>query len=69
MYGTLVWGVFPIKVGMSWETHLAAAVIGVALAVALRGRDVPPRKQYSWEIEEDPASAAPDGDEPWREPV
>ncbi len=32
-------------------------------------RDVPPRKRYSWEIEEDPASAAPDGEEPWREPV
>jgi membrane associated rhomboid family serine protease len=51
LYGALVWGVFPIKVGMSWETHLAASVIGVALAVALRARDVPPRKRYSWEDE------------------
>jgi membrane associated rhomboid family serine protease len=66
MYGTLVWGVFPIKVGMSWETHLAAAIIGVALAVALRGRDVPPRKRYSWEDEEDASTSASDGDAPWR---
>ena len=67
MYGTLVWGVFPIKVGTSWETHLAAAVIGIVSAIALRARDVPPRKRYSWEDEEDPAATAPDGDEPWRE--
>ena len=50
-YGAMVWGVLPIKVGVSWETHLAAAAIGVALAFALRSRDVPPRKRYSWEIE------------------
>jgi membrane associated rhomboid family serine protease len=67
MYGTLVWGVFPIKVGTSWETHLAAAVIGIVSAIALRARDVPPRKRYSWEDEEDPAATAPDGEEPWRE--
>ena len=57
IYGTLVWGVLPIKVGVSWETHLAAAVIGVVLAIALRGRDIPPRKRYSWEDEPDEADA------------
>jgi membrane associated rhomboid family serine protease len=51
MYGALVWGVLPIKRGVSWETHLAAAVIGTALALALRGLDVPPRRRYSWEEE------------------
>ncbi|MFO1323678.1 MAG: rhomboid family intramembrane serine protease [Burkholderiales bacterium] len=61
MYGTLVWGVLPIKLGVSWETHLAAAAIGVALALALRGRDIPPRKRYSWEDEpaDDAADDAP----------
>jgi membrane associated rhomboid family serine protease len=51
LYGAMVWGVLPLKQGVSWETHLAAAAIGVVLAVALRGRDVPPRKVYSWEVE------------------
>lgn len=51
LYGTLVWGVFPIKPGVSWETHLAAALIGVAMAIALRHYDVPPRKRYDWENE------------------
>jgi membrane associated rhomboid family serine protease len=53
MYGALVWGVLPIEPGVSWETHLAAAVIGVALAIALRRLDLPLRKRYSWEDEED----------------
>ncbi|HTQ00830.1 MAG TPA: rhomboid family intramembrane serine protease [Casimicrobiaceae bacterium] len=57
-YGALVWGVLPIKVGVSWETHLAAAAIGVALAFALRHRDVPPRKRYSWEIEGEAGSGS-----------
>ena len=52
LYGTLVWGVLPIRPGVSWETHLAAALIGVALAIAFRRLDVPPRKRYSWEDEE-----------------
>lgn len=49
MYGALVWGVLPIRRGVSWETHLAAAVIGVVLAFALKHLDVPPRRRYSWE--------------------
>ena len=53
MYGALVWGVFPIQSGVSWETHLAAAVIGVALAIALRRLDIPPRCRYTWEDEAD----------------
>ena len=60
MYGTLVWGVLPIRHGVSWETHLAAAVIGVALAIALRRFDVPPRKRYSWENEVDGVEQAKD---------
>ena len=53
MYGTLVWGVLPIRHGVSWETHLAAALIGVMMAIVLRHRDNPPRIRYSWEDEED----------------
>ena len=53
MYGALVWGLLPIESGVSWETHLAAALIGVILAFALRHRDIPPRNRYSWEDEPD----------------
>jgi membrane associated rhomboid family serine protease len=51
LYGTLVWGVFPNDSGMSWETHMAAGLIGVALAIYFRQLDIPPRKRYSWEDE------------------
>ena len=51
LYGTLAWGALPIKPGVSWETHLSAALIGLALAIALRRLDIPPRKRYAWEDE------------------
>jgi membrane associated rhomboid family serine protease len=54
MYGALVWGVLPIEPGVSWETHLAAALIGMVLAIALRRLDIPPRTRYTWEDERDP---------------
>ena len=53
LYGALAWGVLPIEPGVSWETHLAAALIGLALAIALRRLDIPPRKRYAWEDEKD----------------
>lgn len=52
IYGSLAWGVLPISPGVSWETHLAAALIGIVLAVALRRLDIPPHKRYSWEDEQ-----------------
>jgi membrane associated rhomboid family serine protease len=58
LYGSMVWGVLPIQPGVSWQTHLAAALIGLALAIALRRLDIPPRKRYSWEDEaQDPADS------------
>ena len=51
MYGALVWGVLPIEPGVSWETHLSGALIGVALAFIFRHLDIPPRRRYSWEEE------------------
>ena len=53
LYGSLAWGVLPIKPEVSWETHLAAALIGLVLAIALRRLDIPPRKHYAWEDEKD----------------
>ena len=51
MYGTLAWGMLPINPRVSWETHLAAALIGIFMAIVLRHRDNPPRVRYSWEGE------------------
>jgi membrane associated rhomboid family serine protease len=51
LYGSLVWGVLPAPPQVSWETHLAAALIGVVLAIALRRLDVLPPKRYAWDDE------------------
>jgi membrane associated rhomboid family serine protease len=53
LYGAAVWGVLPLQRSHSWETHLAAAVIGVVLAFVLRRRDVTPRVRYDWEGRDD----------------
>jgi membrane associated rhomboid family serine protease len=71
LYGTLIWGVLPIERALSWETHLAAALIGLALALVLRRLDIAPRNRYSWEDEQDePVDAEPgDTDAPEPDPV
>lgn len=54
LHGSMIWGVLPLREGMSFESHLAGAVIGLVLALALRERDAPrqrPRK-YAWEGKE-----------------
>ena len=44
LYGSIVWGVFPIEVGVSWQGHLAGAFVGGLLAVVWRkeGPQPPP---------------------------
>ena len=49
LYGSMIWGVLPIRPNMSWELHLTGAVLGVVLAIVYRRRDVMPLKRYAWE--------------------
>ena len=56
-YGSLIWYVFPIERGISWEGHLSGAIVGLLLAVTTRNK-LPSKKLLSWEqpnyrIEED----------------
>ena len=54
LYGGMLLTVLPREAGISWESHLGGAIAGVACALVLRARDpLPPRRRYSWEIEED----------------
>ena len=49
LYGTLIWGVFPIRPNMSWELHLSGALVGVIMAFVYRDWDRVALKRYSWE--------------------
>jgi membrane associated rhomboid family serine protease len=49
LYGSMIWGVLPIRPNMSWELHLAGAILGVAMAIVYRHWDVTPVKRYEWE--------------------
>jgi len=50
IYGGLVYGIFPIKQGVSWESHLFGFIIGIFTAYFFRKTDV--YKKYDWEDEE-----------------
>jgi membrane associated rhomboid family serine protease len=53
LYGSLIWGIFPLKERISWEGHLMGMVSGVVLALYYRQAGLQ-RKKYSWELEEEP---------------
>ncbi len=50
LYGGMIWGVLPLREGISWETHLIGAIAGFILAILYR-RHGPQRKRYGWEDE------------------
>lgn len=65
LYGGMLLTVLPREAGVSWQAHLGGAVAGVVAAWLFRRADpVPPRRRYSWEIEEElTAAAAREGSE------
>ena len=53
LYGGMIWGIFPSKPEISFESHFFGAMIGIAMAVLLRNYDpYPAKKHYSWEQDE-----------------
>ena len=59
VYGSMVWGLFPIEPRVSWEGHLAGAVAGVILAIIYRKRG-PQAPKYIYEIEKELGIEPPD---------
>jgi membrane associated rhomboid family serine protease len=65
LYGSIMWGIFPLKQDISWEGHLFGAISGVLVAFHFR-KEGPQREVYEWESEEadDDVDNSFDGDMP-----
>jgi membrane associated rhomboid family serine protease len=60
MYGSMVWGIFPYRPDMSWESHLVGLSIGVILAVIYRHEGPGPTKLMS-DMEDDEGEEEEEG--------
>lgn len=50
VYGSMLWYIFPIKDGISWEGHLGGFLTGLVFAIFLKA-DIPKPKKFAWEEE------------------
>jgi membrane associated rhomboid family serine protease len=48
LYGSMIWYVFPVKEGMSWEGHLGGLITGLLFALIFRKQIAKPER-YKWE--------------------
>jgi len=60
LYGSMIWGVLPIRPYISWELHLSGGIIGVLLAIIYRKWDRVPVVRYDWEDNDTPPEWYPD---------
>lgn len=51
IYGSLLWYIFPVKEGISWEGHLGGFLTGLGLALMVSAK-VPLPAKYEWERED-----------------
>lgn len=58
LYGSMVWGLFPIQEHISWEGHLSGALAGIILAWWFRNEG-PPKQVYQYEIDEEQEKERP----------
>lgn len=68
LYGSMIWGVLPIRPNMSWELHLGGAILGVAMAIVYRRWDMAPVKRYSWEDDDSVPDWFPQKEPPLHDP-
>lgn len=68
IYGSMIWGIFPLKEEVSWEGHLCGLVAGVMMAFVFK-KEGPKRPKYQFEIEKELGIDPPDLEGMWNERV
>lgn len=62
MYGSMMWGIFPLMPGMSWEGHLFGAIAGLLVAFNYRNEG-PQKPEFIWNDDDDVSEELPWSDE------
>jgi membrane associated rhomboid family serine protease len=52
LYGSMMYGIFPLMPNVSWEAHLFGAISGILVAYNYR-KEGPQRKEFVWDDDED----------------
>ena len=52
LYGSMVWGIFPLKEALSLEGHLSGFLSGLLISFFYKNEG-PKKEKYQWEIEEE----------------
>jgi len=52
LYGSMIWGVLPVRMHVSWEMHLTGAILGIVSAFLFRNWDRTPIVRYDWESDD-----------------
>jgi hypothetical protein len=59
LYGSLIWGIFPMEPRVSWQGHFMGLIVGIWLAFYFRSEG-PRRPKYQYEIEKEMGIEPPD---------
>lgn len=68
LYGSMIWGIFPMQEKVSWEGHFMGMSIGVLLAFYFK-ENGPQRPKYQYEIEKEMGIEPPDLEGIWNENI
>ena len=68
LYGSMIWGIFPLKEEVSWEGHLCGLVAGIMIAFVYKYQG-PKRPKYQFEIEKELGIEPPDLEGIWNEKI
>jgi len=68
LYGSMIWGIFPMEEKVSWESHLFGMITGIMLAFLYK-KQGPQAPKFQYEIEKELGIEPPDLEGEWLERV